>query len=39
MAALTDEEFATVKGAVNIVLSEKDKNLVEEFSRYWVEFA
>jgi len=39
MAALTDEEFATVKGAVNIVLSEKDKNLVEEFSRYWSEFA
>ena len=35
MAALTDEEFTTVVSAVNTSISEKDKNLGEEFGRFW----
>ena len=35
MAALSDEEFATVVSAVNTNISEKDKNLQEEFNRFW----
>ena len=35
MASLSDEDFATVVSAVNTSISEKDKNLSEEFSRFW----
>ena len=35
MAGLSDEEFATVVSAVNTKISEKDKNLFEEFNRFW----
>jgi len=32
---LSDEKFDTIKGAVMTTLSEKDKNLHEEFNRFW----
>lgn len=35
MASLSDEDFATNVSAVNTTISEKDKNLREEFTRYW----
>ena len=35
MEGMTDEQFATIKSAVNTTISEKDKNLGEEFSRMW----
>jgi len=34
---LSDEEFRTVVGAVLTNISEKDKNLLEEFTRFWNE--
>ena len=34
---LTEEEFQTQIGAVLTSLQEKDKNLAEEFARYWGE--
>ena len=37
---MTDEEFSTNVNAVKTTISEKDKNLNEEFTRFWVhEFA
>jgi len=32
---LSDEKFDTIKGSVMTTLSEKDKNLREDFSRFW----
>ena len=32
---LSDEKFDTIKGSVMTTLSEKDKNLNEEFNRFW----
>ena len=36
---ITDEEFTTVVGAVNTTIAEKDKNIVEDFTRMWSEMA
>ena len=37
---MTDEEFNTNVGSVKTSISEKDKNLNEEFTRFWThEFA
>ena len=37
---MTDEEFTTIVNAVKTTISEKDKNLGEEFQRFWyLEFA
>ena len=37
---MTDEEFTTNVNAVKTTISEKDKNLGEEFQRFWyLEFA
>ena len=35
VSEMTDETFATTVGAVMTNISEKDKNLPEEFGRYW----
>ena len=36
MAELTDEDFASnVVGALMTIISEKDKNMREEFDRFW----
>ena len=35
MAGLKDEDFSKVVSAVNTSISEKDKNLGEEFGRFW----
>jgi len=39
MANMTDEKFETVKSAVNTTISEKDKNIQEDFNRMWSEFS
>jgi len=33
---MTDEEFDTIKSAVNTRISEKDKNQQENFERMWI---
>ena len=35
MLLMTDEEFATLVSAVHTTVSEKDKNMKEEFERFW----
>ena len=40
MSDLTDDTFATTVGSVMTIISEKDKNLREDFDRIWnYEFA
>ena len=35
MQEMSDEEFDTNVNSVKTIISEKDKNLTEEFERYW----
>ena len=39
MRSMSDEDFAKTSSAVMTVVSEKDKNSVEDFGRMWSEFA
>ena len=36
MQNISDEDFATIIGSVNTIISEKDKSLQEEFQRFWM---
>ena len=35
MQEMTDEEFETISNSVKTIISEKDKNLYEDFERFW----
>jgi secreted Zn-dependent insulinase-like peptidase len=35
IANLSDEKFETIRSSVLTTISEKDKNLNEEFNRFW----
>ena len=35
VSGMTDDEFSTIVGAVMTTVSEKDKNLREDFDRFW----